>query len=189
VLLGAGALASIFTTAPTQVSAAPQELLDYLMAFDFDRDASRIYATNAQFPRSAWSDVAARSTDLRAFYAHGGKLVIYQGAADPVFSLKDTVSWFQDVQRRSGNGARSFARLFAVPGMSHCRGGPATDQFDALGALMQWVEHGQAPEQIAATAGRASPWPGRTRPLCAYPKVARYIGTGDIERAESFQCR
>jgi hypothetical protein len=187
--LGAGALASIFTTPPTPVSATPQELLDYLMSFDFDHDAPRIYATNAQFPRSAWTEVGARSTDLRAFYGHGGKLVIYQGAADPVFSLLDTVSWFQDVQRRSGDGARGFARLFAVPGMSHCGGGPATDQFDALGALMQWVEHGQAPDQIPASAGKSSPWPGRTRPLCAFPKVARYNGTGDIERAENFQCR
>jgi hypothetical protein len=188
VLLGAGALATIFTTPPTPVNNAPQDLLDYLMAFDFDRDAPKIYATNAQFPRSAWTDIASRSTDLKAFQAHGGKLVIYQGAADPVFSLQDTVRWFEDLQRR-GNGARDFARLFAVPGMSHCSGGPATDQFDALGSLTQWVEHGQAPEQIPASAGQASPWPGRTRPLCAFPKVARYNGHGDINSAENFQCR
>ncbi|MEJ0006671.1 MAG: tannase/feruloyl esterase family alpha/beta hydrolase [Steroidobacteraceae bacterium] len=189
VVLGAGALASIFTTPPTAVSSAPQALLDFLMAFDFDRDAPKIYATHAQFPRSAWSDISMRSTDFRAFYAHGGKLLIYQGAADPVFSLNDTVSWFQDVQRRSGTSARAFTRLFAVPGMSHCNGGPATDQFDALGALTQWVEQGQAPERIAASAGKSSPWPGRTRPLCPYPKIARYTGKGDIERAENFQCR
>jgi hypothetical protein len=54
---------------------------------------------------------------------------------------------------------------------------------------VQWVEHGQAPEQIPASAGKSSPWPGRTRPLCAYPKVARYTGTGDVNSAENFQCR
>jgi feruloyl esterase len=189
VVLGAGALASVFTTPPTPVSAAPQALLDYLMAFDFDRDAPKIYARSAQFPHSAWDDIAARSIDLAAFQAHGGKLVIYQGSADPVFSLKDTVNWFTQVQQHSGAGVSRFARLFAVPGMSHCSGGPATDQFDALGALTQWVEKGHAPAQIPATAGPRSPWPGRTRPLCAFPKVARYSGHGDIEKAENFQCR
>jgi hypothetical protein len=189
VLLGAGALASIFTTPPTPVSAAPQALLDYLMAFDFDHDAPKIYATSARFPHSAWDDIAARSPNLSAFQAHGGKLVIYQGTADPVFSLKDTVDWFTQVQRQSAAGTPGFARLFAVPGMSHCRGGPATDQFDALGALTQWVEQGQVPAQIPAVAGPQSAWPGRTRPLCPFPKVARYRGHGDIEKAENFQCR
>jgi len=189
ILLGAGALASMFTTPPTAVSAAPQALLDYVMAFDFDRDAPKIYATNAQFPRSAWTDIAARSPNLSAFRAHGGKLLLYQGAADPVFSIKDTVNWFQEMQRHSGADTAAFARLFPVPGMSHCSGGPATDQFDMLGALTQWVEHNQAPASILATAGKNTPWPGRTRPLCAYPQVARYVGHGDINQAESFQCR
>ena len=189
VVLGAGALASILTTPPTAVAATPQALLDYLMAFDFDHDAPKIYAFNAQFTRSAWADMSSRSTNLKAFHDHGGKLVIYQGAADPVFSLMDIVSWYQDLQRRMGAQVPGFARLFAVPGMSHCNGGPATDQFDALGSLTQWVEHGRAPDQILASAGRASPWPGRTRPLCPYPKVARYAGSGDLEKAESFQCR
>jgi Tannase and feruloyl esterase len=189
VLLGAGALASIFVTPPTAVSSTPPALLNYVMGFDFDRDAPKIYATAAGFPRSAWSDIGARATDLTAFRGHGGKLLVYQGAADPVFSLKDTVSWFREVQRHSGARSADFARLFAVPGMSHCAGGPATDQFDALGALTAWVEQGQAPQQIAASAGKASPWPGRTRPLCPYPQVARYRGQGDIEKAGNFQCR
>ena len=92
------------------------------------------------------------------------------------------------------------ARLFVVPGMAHCRGGLATDRFDALSALVKWVEQGEAPERIVASArgaGDAVPnpeqpaaWaPNRTRPLCAWPKVARYTGSGDPERAENFQCR
>jgi feruloyl esterase len=79
--------------------------------------------------------------------------------------------------------------VFPVPGMNHCAGGPATDQFDAFSALVAWVEKGTAPDQIVAKAGPNTPWPGRTRPLCAYPKVARYKGAGSLEDAASFECR
>ncbi len=79
-------------------------------------------------------------------------------------------------------------RLFPVPGMGHCRGGLATDSFDGFDALVNWVEKGKAPERLEATAGPRTPWPGRTRPLCVYPKVAKYKGSGDIERAENFVC-
>jgi feruloyl esterase len=73
--------------------------------------------------------------------------------------------------------------------MSHCGGGPATDQYDCLAAVVAWVERGVAPDRIIASAGAGSPWPGRTRPLCAYPAVARYAGTGSIENEGSFVCR
>ena len=81
---------------------------------------------------------------------------------------------------------RTFARLFLVPGMNHCGGGKATDQFDTLAALENWVEQGKAPERIIA---RGAAFPGRTRPLCPYPLVARYSGSGDVESAESFACK
>jgi feruloyl esterase len=71
--------------------------------------------------------------------------------------------------------------------MNHCVGGPATDQFDALTAVVDWVEQGKVPERIAAKAGPASPWPGRARPLCPYPKYAHYR-SGDVNRADSFVC-
>jgi feruloyl esterase len=73
--------------------------------------------------------------------------------------------------------------------MNHCSGGPATDQFHAFTALVNWVEKNTAPEKIVATAGAATPWPGRTRPLCAYPQQARYNGSGSIEEAVNFSCR
>jgi feruloyl esterase len=72
--------------------------------------------------------------------------------------------------------------------MQHCAGGPATDQFNTLEALVNWVEHARAPDQLLGRAGPASPWPGRTRPLCAYPANAHYRGSGDIESASSFRC-
>jgi feruloyl esterase len=71
--------------------------------------------------------------------------------------------------------------------MNHCGGGPATDQFDALTAVVNWVERGTAPDSIEAKAGPMSPWPGRTRPLCAYPQVAHYR-SGDLSQAASFAC-
>ena len=120
-----------------------------------------------------------------------GKINERTGVADPIFSAIDTVSYLDQLGARYGNDTVGFARLFLVPCMNHCAGGPATDTFDALGALDAWVEKGTAPESIIATA-RKTPdvaWPGRTRPLCAHPKVATYKGSGDIEIAASFDCR
>jgi hypothetical protein len=75
-----------------------------------------------------------------------------------------------------------------VPGMNHCGGGPATSQFDAFAALVDWVENRKAPDSIIGTAPASTPWPGRTRPLCAYPEQARYVGSGSIEDATNFTC-
>jgi hypothetical protein len=131
----------------------------------------------------------ASSTDLSAFRNRGGKLVIVQGVSDPIFSIKDTLNWWNDLNQANAGKAADFVRVFAVPGMNHCAGGPATDQFDAFSALVDWVEHSAAPEQIVAKAGAAAPWPGRTRPLCPYPQQARYKGTGSIEDAANFVCK
>src|SRR5688572_25142462 len=129
------------------------------------------------------------STDLSAFRDRGGKLVIVHGAADPVFSLADTVDWWNALNKVEGGGASNFARVYAVPGMNHCGGGPSTDQFDAFGALVEWVEKGTSPDRIIAKARAATMWPGRTRPLCPYPQRARYSASGSIEEAANFVCR
>ena len=81
-----------------------------------------------------------------------------------------------------------FARLFLVPGMGHCSGGPGTTQFDTLTPIVKWVEQGIAPDTIIATAPAGTPWPGRTRPLCPYPTIASYAGGGSIEDAANFVC-
>jgi hypothetical protein len=187
--LGGASLSAVFTTPPTVVRDDPEAQLAFVRAFDFTRDAPKIYATDAQFPHSAWDDISARSTDLSRFKARGGKLLVPHGVSDAVFSINDTLAWYRELDQRVKGSAASFVRVFPVPGMGHCGGGPATDQYDAFAALMKWVEQGEAPEQIVAQAGPATPWPGRQRPLCFYPKVARYKGSGSVERAESFECR
>jgi hypothetical protein len=189
VILGGPALSAVFTTEPTALAADPQSMSEFILRFDFNRDAAKIYATDATFHESAWQQIAARSADLDGFRAHGGKLIISQGVSDPVFSILDTLGWYGEVQQRNGGHARDFARVFAVPGMNHCQGGAATDSFDALQSLMDWVEQQRPPDRIIATSGPMSPWPHRTRPLCAYPAYAHYKGSGDSEGADSFECR
>lgn len=95
-----------------------------------------------------------------------------------------------DCQRRlaakHGAATGDFARLFLIPGMGHCQGGAATDSWDGLGTLVDWVEKGQAPQRIVASG--TAVFPGRTRPLCPYPKYARYNGSGNPEDAANFSC-
>ncbi len=188
-LLGAPATAVIFTTPPSSIGADPQSAFDYALRFNFDRDAQGIYATDPHFVASAWDDISARSPELAAFRAHGGKLIVPHGVSDPVFSINDTLAWYHEVDALAGGTAQQFVRIFPVPGMAHCAGGPSTDSFDAFAALRGWVENGKAPDRIEARAGHGTSWPGRSRPLCAYPTIARYSGHGDPERAESFECR
>jgi hypothetical protein len=128
-------------------------------------------------------------TNLNTFSSRGGKLLFYHGVSDPWFSALDTVGYYERMAAANGGAATvsGWSRLFLVPGMGHCGGGPATlDTFDMLSAVVDWVESGDAPESIRAT-GRA--WPGRSRPLCPYPSHAQYKGTGAVEDAASFECR
>ena len=138
--------------------------------------------------------------DMTRVQARGGKILVYHGVSDAIFSIEDTRAWLDRVRQRSGSATDGFARLFAVPGMPHCRGGAATDQFDAITALVRWVEQGQAPDSLLATARGTGNRGGvnkelpagwaanRTRPLCPHPQVARYTG-GDIDSASSFRCQ
>ena len=136
---------------------------------------------------------------LRAFKARGGKMIVYHGTSDPVFSFNDTRNWYEDLNRNHQYNAESFVRLFPVPGMNHCQGGPATEQFDMLSAMVNWVEKGQAPTQVIATARTGvnpdvpANWitdgKPRSRPLCPYPQQSRYRGVGDINDAANFSCQ
>lgn len=196
VTLGGGSLSYIFTTPPTKIAGDPASLIAFLSKFNFDTDAPKIFATDATFKESAMdfmtpTDVA--DPKLADFKAKGRKLIVYHGQSDPVFSVNDTIQWYDKLTANNGGDATSFARLFVVPGMTHSNSGPSTDQFDMLTAMMNWVEGGQAPDQILAAVNPTNPdlpasWSkSRTRPLCVWPKIAKYK-SGDVEQAASFTC-
>jgi Tannase and feruloyl esterase len=147
---------------------------------DFDTIAEKVAETHAI------NDATA--LQMSTFAARGGKMLIYTGQSDPVFSASDQIAYYKQLSQASGGQEESakWARLFLVPGMSHCGGGPALDDFDPLTALEDWVERNRPPDRILAQ-GKA--FPGRTRPLCAYPKSAHYKGSGDPNNAENFACR
>jgi hypothetical protein len=187
--LGSASVSTLFVTPPAEVASTGAAPLAHLLDIKFERDASKLSAKTGEYTQSVLEFMKADSTDLAPFHNHGGKLVIVHGVSDPVFSFRDTMQWWNEVNRVNNGRAADFVRLFAVPGMNHCAGGPATDQFDAFGAVVNWVEKGTAPETITATASPGTPWPGRTRPLCAYPKQAHYKGTGSIEEAVNFVCQ
>ena len=132
--------------------------------------------------------VDSMSTNLTTFSAHGGKLTFYHGDSDPWFSPLDTFGYYKDMAAANGGieAASQWSQFYFVPGMSHCGGGQALDQFDLLGAIVDWVEKRKAPMSVIAT-GKA--FPGRSRPLCAYPRHAQYKGDGNPEDANSFECR
>jgi hypothetical protein len=132
--------------------------------------------------------VDSMSTNLTTFSGHGGKLIFYHGDSDPWFSPLDTFGYYKDMSAANGGleAASQWSQFYFVPGMSHCGGGPGLDSFDLLGAMVNWVEKGSPPMSVIAT-GKA--FPGRSRPLCAYPKHAQYKGQGDTEDANNFECR
>jgi feruloyl esterase len=194
--LGAGSLAQVFTTPPTKLDGTPAGLVEFLRKFDFDRDAPKVLATTKDYPVAAMDFMAPtdwRQPKLAELKAAGGKVIVYHGAADGAFSLQATIDWYEKVRANNGGDVSGFARFYPVPGMTHCGGGPSTDRFDLFGALVDWVEHGKAPTNVTASAradNRELPqgWsPTRSRPLCDWPKVARYKG-GDLESAASFVC-
>lgn len=128
-------------------------------------------------------------TNLNTFSAHGGKLLFYHGMSDQAFSAMDTLDYYQRMAKANGgmDKVETWSRMFLVPGMYHCRGGEfALDNFDLLTALVNWVEKGEEPDSVVAT-GKA--FPGRSRPLCAYPKYAYYKGQGNPDDAGNFECR
>ena len=167
-----------------------------------DVDAPKIFATSGIYTESAISFMTPPNpTKLNNLRDRGAKMIVFQGNADPVFSIDDTTAWYDALDTEYSGNAKRFVRLFRVPGMNHSRGGPATDQFDALAALVAWVENGQAPDSIVASARGAgnaggvnadvpADWnPARTRPLCPYPQVARYNGSGDMDSASNYSCK
>ncbi len=132
--------------------------------------------------------VEPASTNLTTFSQDGGKLIFFHGDSDPWFSPLDTLGYYKSMAAANGGlqQVENWSRLFLVPGMAHCGGGPSLDQFDMLTAIVNWVQKGKAPTAVIAT-GHA--FPGRSRPLCAYPKHAQYLGHGNPQDAKNFSCQ
>lgn len=151
-----------------------------IFGFNFDRDPARMDA-------HAWTFNTADDVKLERFQARGGKLLLAHGMADAIFSPLEVIDYHDRLRAANGPASADWARLFLIPGMGHCQGGAGTDSWDGLGALVDWVEKGQAPARI--TAQGTAVFPGRSRPLCPYPQYAHYNGSGDPEKAENFSCR
>ena len=174
----------------------------FALGGNIDDMLASIAATNATYTESALSFMLPPDpTNLAKLKNRGAKIMVYHGVSDTIFSSDDTTSWYDGLAKNNGGNATDFARFFRVPGMNHCSGGPSTDQFDMLTPLVNWVEKGEAPDSVVASARGAGNAAGantdvpptwsatRTRPLCPYPKVAKYKGSGDIESAASFSCQ
>jgi pimeloyl-ACP methyl ester carboxylesterase len=197
--LDSGAVGAIFKVPPSTLALSNGPA--FSLGLDIDATLAELYATNATYTESAMSFMTPpNASALSGVSRRGGKLLVYHGVSDPIFSVADTEAWYEGLKRETGDKAEDFARLYRVPGMGHCSGGPATDQADFITPLVAWVEQGQAPHSIVASArgpgnpGGVNPevpasWAAdRTRPLCPYPNTARYLGRGDVERASSWAC-
>lgn len=129
----------------------------------------------------------ATSTDLGTFKAKGRKLLMWHGWSDPALTALGSVRYYEQVQARDPV-VRDYFRMFMMPGMLHCIGGPGPDTADWTEAIDSWVESGKAPDRVIARKTRNGAVT-RTRPLCVYPQRATYTGSGSIDQAENFVCR
>jgi feruloyl esterase len=178
------------TLAGPQPFANAAEAIKYLVAKDAAWDPSRV---NGDADLELMDTMAAvlntPSPNLKPFFEGGGKLLMYHGWNDQQVPALSSVNYFTRVVDAVGSRAVGKSiQLYMVPGMNHCQGGAGTDTFDKVAAIEQWMAQGRAPDQIVAshaTEGKID----RTRPLCPYPHVAVYKGTGSTDEASSFSCR
>jgi feruloyl esterase len=151
------------------------------MSFDLEKDLE-LALKNASF-------IEASDPNLLKFKARGGKLLLWHGWADPGPAPENTINYYSQAAKAAGGSPDDWMRLFLLPGVAHCGGGVGPDQADFLGAMERWREEGVPPAQITASrnAGRSGLTP-MTRPLCAFPQIAKYKGTGSTDDAANFVC-
>jgi len=149
--------------------------------FNIDRDATKANMID--------KNVDDLNPNLTAFAKRNGKLLLYHGWADQQVAPGSTIEFYKAILQVSGDSthASDWIQLFMIPGMGHCSGGEGPDSFDKISLIEQWVEHGKAPTEVVASHRRAGKV-DRTRPLCPYPEIARYKGSGSIDDATSFSC-
>jgi pimeloyl-ACP methyl ester carboxylesterase len=209
--LGAGAIPMVFTNPPVVTPVAGTNGQEaFIFSYNFDTDAPTIYKSAPGYPESPMDFMTGTpfgpSPLLFPFKNHHGKMIMYDSVNDGIFSSVDLVEYYNLLDRVMGGRANDFARLFMIPNMAHCGGGPATNSFNAnlLGAITRWVEKGVAPDRIiAANTNTASPFPsgapfdprvaenfptGGTRPICPFPQQTRYKGAGATNDAANFVC-
>ncbi len=185
--LGAPSNSAVFRSPPLVVASDTTSLARYALSADVDEAYAAAHVKWGPFNESAADFMHADATDLSAFTKRGGKIILFHGVSDPVFSIKDTLKWLGAVDRREKGRSARFIRFYAVPGMNHGGGGPATARFDVFSKLVAWREQGVSPGSIVATAAADTPWPGRTRLLCPFPQLPRRVGQA-VESAGSFRC-
>jgi feruloyl esterase len=152
--------------------------------FDFDKDISR----SDKLGNNTIN--AVDETRLKVLFAHGGKLLMYHGWNDPAIPPLISIDYYNKAVAANGGKDKTYdsIRLFMVPGMNHCANGEGPNSFDKMDVLAEWVEHGKAPDEIVASHRNAEHQVDRTRPLCPYPQIAKYKGTGSIDEAQNFVC-
>jgi feruloyl esterase len=168
-----------------------------LKTLDFDRDPTLV-------KQKLGPILDPDNPDLAAFARRGGKLIVYHGWGDDMVPSQVSIDYWASVNDKMGESrAREFYRLFMIPGMAHCGGGPGADvlfhsenasvvpldaERDLLTTLEQWVEQGRAPEKFVASRVNQQGVVERTRLVCAYPALAKYRGAGDTTSADNFSC-
>ena len=153
------------------------------LSLDFDKDVTLADRIDKGL-------INATDPNLKEFFARGGKLIVYHGWNDQLIAARNSIDYYNSVAEKLGGTAKidGAFRLFMAPGMNHCSGGDGPSRFDAVAALEQWVEQGNAPDRIVASHVSAGGQVDRTRPLCPYPQVARYTGAGSTDDAVNFTC-
>ena len=163
-------------------------IVKYLVFNDPDWDYSKYnFSSWKKDSALAASFLNATNPDLSAFSSRGGKLILWHGWADPALSPLASIRYHDQVYARDPNAAGYF-RTFLMPGVLHCAGGSGPDTADWTDAIVQWVEHGKAPERVVAAKMQAGAV-ARSRPLCPYPQKAVYNGSGSTDDEKNFSCR
>jgi hypothetical protein len=183
-----GGSADATPQAPSLGFALATQFFKYLVFNDRSWDYSGYDVANARKDaRLAATFMNATNPDLDAFKAKGRKLIMWHGWSDALTALA-SIEYYEEVRKRD-DGVRDYFRLFLMPGVLHCSGGPGPDTVDWPATIADWVENGKAPDRVIARKAAAGGAASRTRPLCPYPQRSEYTGSGSTDDAANFVCR